>query len=804
MNINLSGKNLQSFPADQNPEKITLLNLNNNSLANIPPGIKNYTNLRLLHLQNNKLKYLPKEIGELNSLVTLILTNNALTKLPYTIANLKSLEALNLAGNSLSDIPHTICNMTRLKQLHLGNNEIKYLPEGIGHLDSMTHLIASHNKIESLPSSMGNLKNLQILDISNNRISRLPEEIANLTGLKTINLTGNNLPIPDNHAALSPQALIKHVLDNQSSPEPELGMSKIHIFRNMSDLPEFENEYRVKLNKSLAERNIEFVEIENADILCGDISMVFILVPFDLHPDRNLIFDIIGKCRENGCKHYILMHKLRHANGLINLGKGPEIEALRDKIKNEYGERIVNYKNPGDIADLVVDALKQHGPVVRFKSIVLKNIGHFENLKIDFDEDISCLIGRNGTGKTTILRSLALAAIGPGAAKIMPERAENLLKIEGLDENNALAVNEEGEIRLFYTIDGNPKENAVNFSQEQGVVYITDYGDYDLLSGSHNLKSLVIGFAQVRTERDPYVSDGILKGYSQAHVNDLIPLINNRDDQRLASFADWIANLYGEANKQMVEDKTKDKSRIGEYGLIEKIFEIISDLTDHEIRFLTVERFTPPRIIISTPDAPEGIPLNVASQGFKALMGWIGYFLKRLIEAHPLSKNDFTNENAIVIVDETDSYIHPLWQSTFLYRLKKIFPNTQFVVSTHSPLAIAGLNREQIVELGFDGNRVVAFQNKADTWALTYRDILYKFFDTPDPEPVKNIKMLEDELEKLGDGDDEKKQSILENMDRLKQSDLYKNELAQYEDALRKREKELETLISKVKAKLEK
>ena len=32
---------------------------------------------------------------------------------------------------------------------------------------------------------------------------------------------------------------------------------------------------------------------------------------------------------------------------------------------------------------------------------------HFSDLKIDFNEHITCLVGENGTGKTTLARALA-------------------------------------------------------------------------------------------------------------------------------------------------------------------------------------------------------------------------------------------------------------------------------------------------------------------------------------------------------------------------------------------------------------
>jgi hypothetical protein len=41
--------------------------------------------------------------------------------------------------------------------------------------------------------------------------------------------------------------------------------------------------------------------------------------------------------------------------------------------------------------------------------------------------------------------------------------------------------------------------------------------------------------------------------------------------------------------------------------------------------------------------------------------------------------------------------MHPRWQQVLVGRLKSAFPNVQFIVSTHSPLIVAGLDRSEVV-----------------------------------------------------------------------------------------------------------
>src|SRR5262249_43351784 len=43
---------------------------------------------------------------------------------------------------------------------------------------------------------------------------------------------------------------------------------------------------------------------------------------------------------------------------------------------------------------------------------------------------------------------------------------------------------------------------------------------------------------------------------------------------------------------------------------------------------------------------------------------------------------------ALVGIDEIDLHLHPRWQRTVLPQLADLFPNTQFIVTTHSPIVV--------------------------------------------------------------------------------------------------------------------
>lgn len=48
------------------------------------------------------------------------------------------------------------------------------------------------------------------------------------------------------------------------------------------------------------------------------------------------------------------------------------------------------------------------------------------------------------------------------------------------------------------------------------------------------------------------------------------------------------------------------------------------------------------------------------------------------------------NQSGVVLIDELDIHLHPIWQWQIAGVLQKTFPKMQFIVATHSPLIAAG------------------------------------------------------------------------------------------------------------------
>lgn len=64
------------------------------------------------------------------------------------------------------------------------------------------------------------------------------------------------------------------------------------------------------------------------------------------------------------------------------------------------------------------------------------------------------------------------------------------------------------------------------------------------------------------------------------------------------------------------------------------------------------------------------------------------------------------------MIDEINLHLHPRWQARILEDLVRIFPNVQFIVTTHSPVVVASVPRGNIRILGEDAATVPAMETR--------------------------------------------------------------------------------------------
>ncbi|HVC93268.1 MAG TPA: AAA family ATPase [Pirellulales bacterium] len=180
-------------------------------------------------------------------------------------------------------------------------------------------------------------------------------------------------------------------------------------------------------------------------------------------------------------------------------------------------------------------------------------------------------------------------------------------------------------------------------------------------------------------------------GYGAARRTGTLPLSDGdledttaslfSDSAELRSAEEWLAQLDWAASKTSVVQK-RQKSTFEDVRKL--LVQILPDVNDIRIAAPTETRPLP-RVEFETPFG--WTPLRSLGFGYQSLITWMVDFASHMVELYPDS-HDPLAEPAVVLVDEIDLHLHATWQRDLMAYLTKRFPNTQFIVTAHSPLIV--------------------------------------------------------------------------------------------------------------------
>ena len=119
----------------------------------------------------------------------------------------------------------------------------------------------------------------------------------------------------------------------------------------------------------------------------------------------------------------------------------------------------------------------------------------------------------------------------------------------------------------------------------------------------------------------------------------------------------------------------------------------------------------------------EDLALDQLSGGYRIILALAADLARRMAQGNPHRDDPLACES-VVLIDEIELHLHPDWQQRVLDDLRRTFPNTQFIVSTHSPQVLTSVPPRQIVELSREDGIIVAGGTSAATYGAEAGDVL--------------------------------------------------------------------------------
>ncbi|MCC4211298.1 AAA family ATPase [Leeuwenhoekiella parthenopeia] len=395
--------------------------------------------------------------------------------------------------------------------------------------------------------------------------------------------------------------------------------------------------------------------------------------------------------------------------GVFIISKGKIYTNIRSALV-ESGASLSNYRREnrvpydfsllfknGDVGKLFKNVLKERiSRVSRSKD--LKDI---EFYKFCFDNKFNKAVGLSREELQRWLEGSPIYSIGEGAKYI-----KNV------------------QIRDFYSI----KEVNLKFENSKEIYFLGENGDgkslilmalyltfrMNFINGVNNIENIarVINIIKENQKFSPLGFDNINKQYgigNNTFLDNVFAYGTHRgrfstdeaeelgfmslfdEDQTLLNPVTWLSRQKAiELEKSNESPGYTDDSFL--LGLsINGLEKMLNELLEREV---IIKVYTDR--VEFTEKGARPISFYQLSEGYKGVIIFVCDLIFRLSK-NMKSSESITNSSGVVLVDEIDLHLHPKWQRVLIGKLRKVFPNIQFIFTTHSPTIIQGASEEAII-----------------------------------------------------------------------------------------------------------
>jgi ABC-type multidrug transport system ATPase subunit len=459
---------------------------------------------------------------------------------------------------------------------------------------------------------------------------------------------------------------------------------------------------------------------------------------------RDLVFSIYTKSLPEGDSGLLALQMgmlLKYSNDKTDWFFPQPVVTKTDEFKKAY-EKIVEERS---VITATSDSkqLDQSWRNLVIAEIELKNIRCFESLKISFTEgdklsDWFMVLGENAAGKTTLLRSIALGLCDQSDAAALKSFLSGDLVRDGADE---------GYIKIVLC-NKDASQIPLLRSQQIHRALLSAFPTISKLKALKNALPEELGQPSPYPSLSEQIVEMIERANTEDKLDELIAIARQQspDNRSLQNLGE--NNQTNTYTITTTITKQSEKSETLTQKIEPEIDFLWSDIfvcgyganrttqtyTNHEgystldavqSLFTSQVSFQDPEVVLRRRsdevrkqieqqllkvlmlddhteyqfhysdrgievDGPWGRqPLAALSDGYRSTSQWLLDFIGWAVHANRLTENG--NIGGILLIDEIEQHLHPLWQRYFVQRLHEMFPNTQIIASTHTPLAASGV-----------------------------------------------------------------------------------------------------------------
>ena len=314
------------------------------------------------------------------------------------------------------------------------------------------------------------------------------------------------------------------------------------------------------------------------------------------------------------------------------------------------------------------------------KNIHINKVRHLRDINIPLEKDAYphlMITGKNGSGKTSLLN-----AIADHMERIANDTYKNFENYEKSIEywENELKNNPQNILSIEQFLQQNKDKYKLFF----GEIIIT-FRDVDTLIKKYQEGNFIIAF---------YEAHRTIKNL-QEPKNPTKPTLQDKwgiNQPATQEFLKFLSDLKIQEALARNEKLEKDANQIREWFVnFEKLLgEIFQDkdlqlhfnYKDYSFKILTKEK---------------EFKFTELSDGFAAVLDIVVDLILKMQDKNQLTRA--YKREGIVLVDEIETHLHLELQKVIMPLLIEIFPNIQFIVTTHSPFVLSSLSNAVAFDL---------------------------------------------------------------------------------------------------------
>ena len=379
---------------------------------------------------------------------------------------------------------------------------------------------------------------------------------------------------------------------------------------------------------------------------------------------------------------------------------------------------------------------------MKIESFSIQNYKCIKDLAVDCrgaDGEIrqwTVLLGENNTGKTNVLRALAL--LRPLESEVGIECDGNKI-ITTKYVPTVLAVHPSTMMKAMLTggVEWGIDRSFRTFWEDPIDLHIYGYG---------------VSRYPART------------ALSEREGDSTETLFNSK--ARLSDFQEWLLQL--DYSQKSGSEKSQKR--------LEKMHDLVEgDLFPGAMNFSFKKDGDNEHVVVVFSAGKDGdVRFEELGFGYQTTLTWLADFCKRMFELYPDAENPL-HEEAVVLVDEIDLHLHPKWQRDIVPTLSKEFPNVQFIVTTHSPHVLQSMEDVNLYVLRRNAESgEVAFKHcpRSDFRGWTVEDILSETMGLGEKIHSDYYnQQVEDFNEALDEDNLQRAEKAYEELDRLMKAD---------------------------------